>query len=188
MSIESIVNQALDLIGYKRHLGNLWDGSPAARMALNVWGDTRDTLFMVTRPDFSIWDDALVPAKTAPPWYDDIRLWSYETDPDMPWRYEYELPELCLVPLTIKPRPHYLPVWRPLPMRFRIKGSFDSKYILLGDDPAPVLTCVHSVHDTDLWHNDFTEAMARALAKKMQHLMPGAAKESEGKADANNAR
>ena len=35
MTIESIVNQALDRIGYKRHLGNIWDGSPAARIALD---------------------------------------------------------------------------------------------------------------------------------------------------------
>lgn len=187
MTIESIVNQALDRIGYKKHLGNIWDGSPPARIALNAWGDTRDTLFTMLQPDWSRWDDPLTPSKTAPPWYDEQTPWDSDLHPDMPWRFEYALPELCLVPLALKPRPAYLPVWRPRPMRWRIKAE-GGAYTMLGNDPAPVMTSVHSVHDVDLWHNDFIEAMVETLAKRLAPLTGGPAKEPERKGDANDAR
>lgn len=185
MTIEAIVNQALDRIGYKRHIGTIWDGSAAARVALNTWGDTRDTLLTMLKPDWSLWDDALVPSKIAPPWYDEQRPWDATTDPDMPWRYEYPLADDCLVPLTLKPRADYLAIWRPRPMRFRVKAAA-GVLTMLGNDPAPVMTCVHSVHDTALWHNDFVEAMVQTLAKKFQPLMGHPAKEEQG--DGNKPR
>lgn len=179
MTVESIVNQALDVIGYKRHLGSIWDGSAAARIALDAWGDTRDTLFTMLKPDWAVWDDPLVPSKTAPPWYDEQTPWTTEY-PDLPWRYEYPAPEDCLVPLALKPRPTWTTVWRPRPMRWRTKAA-DGVYTLLGDDPAPILTCVHRVNTVDLWEADFTQAMVEILAKKFaQALAPGAVKEERG--------
>lgn len=185
-TIEAVCNQALDAIGYKRHIGNIYEGTQAARIALNMWGDTRDTLFTMLRPDFSVWDDPLEPYKTAPPYYDEQRPWTAETDPDLPWHYEYKIPDNCLVPLAIKPRPSYLPIWRPKWARFRIKGSIVAQdYVLLGDDPAPILTCVHSVPAVWAWHSDFTEGMVRVLARKFQVLVGPPPKEE---ADANNSR
>jgi hypothetical protein len=173
MSIESIVNQALDRIGYKRHIGNIWDGSAAARVALDCWGDTRDTLFTMLKPEWAIWDDELTWSKAAPAWYDDVNPWT-SAYPDLPWRYEYPLPDLCLVPLALKPRPAYLPVWRPRPLRFRAKTAA-GVYTLLGDEAAPILTSVHSVHDPSLWDNPFIEAVVETLAKKFaRSLAPGA--------------
>jgi len=187
MSIELICNQALDAIGHKRHIDSIWEGTPEARIALNTWSDTRDALLMIVRPDFSVWDDPLQVFKAAPPYYDDIRLWTPD-DPDLPWRYEYKLPDSCLVPLAIKPRPSYLPVWRPHWARFRIKGSQSAAdYVLLGDDPAPVLTCVHSVVDVRVWHNDFIEQMVRTLAKKFQVVL-GEGPPAKEKADGDNTR
>jgi hypothetical protein len=40
MTIESICNQALDVIGYARHIGNIYEGSKAARVALDLYGQT----------------------------------------------------------------------------------------------------------------------------------------------------
>jgi len=178
MTIEGIVNQALDRIGYRKHLGNLWDGSAAARVALDCWGDTRDALFTVLRPEWAIWDDELIWSKAAPPWYDDVTPWTPDY-PDLPWRYEYPLPELCLVPVAIKPRPAYLPVWRLRPMRFRAKTA-SGVYTLLGDDPAPILTSVHSVHDPAVWDNPFIEAVVETLAKKFaRSLAPGSVPEQQ---------
>jgi hypothetical protein len=50
MSIEGICNQALDLIGEKRHIGNIYEGSSVARVALNAWGQTRDDLLQQMHP------------------------------------------------------------------------------------------------------------------------------------------
>ena len=67
MSIESIVNQALDRIGYKRHIGNIWDGTVAARVALDAWAETRDALLVRTKPEWARDDIALEVLKSAPP-------------------------------------------------------------------------------------------------------------------------
>jgi hypothetical protein len=168
MSIEAICNAALDTIGYKRHIGSVWEGTPAARALLDTWGDTRDTLLSAMKPDWSIWDDALTAIKTAPPYYDEQNLWT-SAYPDVPWQYEYGLPELCLVPLSLKKRPDYLTIYRPRPMRFRVKAN--GAYTLLGNDPAPLLTCVHSVRDTGLWPEDFRLTMVEALSKKVAPLV-----------------
>jgi hypothetical protein len=42
MTVENICNQALDVIGYARHIGNIYEGSKAARVALDLYVQTRD--------------------------------------------------------------------------------------------------------------------------------------------------
>ena len=168
MKPEDIVNQALEIIGHGHRIGSFWDGSPEAAVARDMWSETRDALFTGLKPEWAIWDDELIWSKAAPPWYDDVTPWT-SAYPDLPWRYEYPLPELCLVPLAVKPRPAYVPVWRPRPMRFRVKTA-SGIYTLLGDDPAPILTSVHSVHDTGVWEHPFIEAVVETLAKKLARL------------------
>src|SRR6185436_14394602 len=110
MSIESVVNQALDRIGYKRHIGSIWDGSIAARVALNAWAETRDALLVRTQPEWAREDMALEVLKSAPELgYDEQTPWEAGVYPDLPWLYEYAQPDICLVPLALKPRPHTLP-------------------------------------------------------------------------------
>jgi len=168
MTIESVVNQALDRIGYKRHIGSIWDGSTAARVALNAWAETRDALLVRTKPEWARDDVPLEVLKRAPPYYDEQTPWDPVLHPDLPWLYEYAQPDNCLVPLALKPRPHTLPVWRPRAMRFRVKTGADQTYVLLGNDPAPILTCIVHTHNPDIWYEDFTELMIITLAKKFE--------------------
>ena len=188
MSIESICNQALDIVGYKRHIGSIWDGTRAARVALDTWALTRDALLVTLRPDWARQDVGLTVIKSAPPYgYDDVTIWEPGAYPEVPWLYEYANPDLCLYPLALKPRPHTLPVWRPHYMRFRIKLS-GNDYTLLGNDPAPILTCVSKAYDPDGWHEDFAEAMVETLAKKFARALGGGApqerQEEGGRANA----
>jgi hypothetical protein len=185
MMPEDIVNNALEVIGHEQRIGSFWDGTFEAVVARDMWIQLRDAQLSALQPDWSRWDDALTPSKTAPPAYSDARKWSSATDPDMPWLYEYALPDDCLVPMAIKHRPSTLPVWRPRPMRFRIKTEA-GVYTLLGNDPAPVLTCVHSVADTTVWHNDFIDAMTEALAKRLAPLFGQKMAKPRETEDANN--
>lgn len=171
MTIESICNQSLDAIGYKKHIGSIWEGSKAARVALNTWAETRDAMLSSMQPDWARKDAAVAVLKTAPAFYDATTPWT-TAFPDMPWRYEYDTPSDCIVPLTLKPRPFTLPVWRPRYARFRIKT--DITYTLLGDDPAPVLTYIWRITDPELWREEFIEAMVEVLAKKFQRALVGA--------------
>jgi hypothetical protein len=126
--------------------------------------------------------------KSAPPYYDDIRVWTPDY-PDLPWLYEYLRPDKCLMPLALKPRPGYLPIWRPRPMRYRFKGSLAAgDYVLLGNDPAPVLTCVHSVTDVRVWPSDFIEAMVGVLHKKFAAALGDMPPQKEQGDGADNRR
>lgn len=168
MTVETVCNQALDLIGYKRHIGSLYEGTRAARVVLDVWSLTRDALFSNLQPGWARADAALTLIASAPPYYDMPQQWN-PTYPDMPWLFEYDAPADCLVPLQIKPRMVLLPVWRPRPISFRAKrNGYTQTYTILTNQPEAVLTYIRSVHDPDTWDDDFTEAMIMTLAKKLQ--------------------
>lgn len=182
MTIETICNQALDAIGYKKHIGSVWEGTKAARVALNAWAETRDALLVTVQPDWARKDAGLSVIAAAPATYD--VPWT-TANPDIPWLYEYGAPTDCLVPLMLKARPRTLPVWRPRANRFRIKTEGNA-YTLLGNDPDPILTYVWSVTNVDLWHEDFIEMMIEALARKFSRALGGSPQPQE-KEDADAA-
>jgi hypothetical protein len=189
MKPEDVVNNALEIIGHEQRIASFWDGSPEAVVARDMWSETRDALLVRTQPDWAREDIPLTVIKTAPPYYDEQTPWIAGKYPDLPWLYEYAQPEACLVPLALKPRPHTLPVWRPRPMRFRVKTGEDQTYVLLGNDPAPILTCIAHTHDPDIWYEDFIELMIITLAKKFERLFGNQNKppQPEGRRDANAA-
>lgn len=168
MTIESVCNQALDLIGYKRHIGNIWDGTRAARIALNAWAVTRDGLFIAMRPEWARNDMALTLLREAPAnGYTDVD-WNSIDYPDLPWLYEYDLPDDYLLCLQIKPRIVFLPDWRPRPNTFRVKKRLNGNDTVLTNVPTAILTYIYQVLDPAFWHDDFTELMVRALASKFE--------------------
>lgn len=170
MSIESICNESLDLIGYKRHITSIWDGSKAARIALNAWAETRDALLTKQQPRWAKRDDELALVRSAPqPWGYAETAWNSTSYPDLPWLYEYELPDDCLVPLQLKPRLLTLPNWRPRPVSFRYKrNGVDGRYTVLTNQADAILTCIYSVRNPAMWEMDFVEALVQILAKKFE--------------------
>jgi|GraSoiStandDraft_4_1057263.scaffolds.fasta_scaffold85381_3 hypothetical protein len=184
MKPEDIVNQALEIIGHEQRIGSFWDGSPEAVVARDMWSETRDALLVRTQPEWAREDVPLMVSKTAPAYYDEQTPWEPALYPDMPWLYEYAQPEECLVPLALKPRAHTMPIWRPRAMRFRVKTGTNQTYVLLGNDPAPILTCIVHTHDPAIWYEDFIELMVMALSKKLERRF--APHPQERKPDANN--
>ena len=190
MSIESIVNNALDEIGYSRHIGNIMEGSTAARVALDLWGQTRDSLLFQAEPHWARKDAPLTLLKQAPDIQGstaqyDLIPWS-DIYPPLPWLYEYALPDDNLKPLQIKPQLAFLPAWRPRAQPFRhvVVGSSET---LLTNTPGAILTYIYKVLDPDQWHQDFQDAVIHTLAKKMQaefakSPMPAAKREDNANA------
>jgi len=169
-TIEGIVNQALDIVGYPSHIGNIYEGSKASIIALNLWGTTRDALFTAAQPIWAKRDLRLVLLKSAPNinngWADySSGLWD-SSYPTLPWLYEYEYPTDCLLPLQIKVQTNFVPVYRPRPRSYRV--SFDSQKVILTNTPDAILSYIAAVLDPDDWYDDFAEAMVEAVAKKMQ--------------------
>lgn len=167
-TIEGICNQALDLIGYPRHIGNIYDGTKAARVALDAWAETRDALLSTVQPDWARTDTTLVELRAAPTGaYGPGTPWT-TAYPPIPWLYEYAAPDDCLVPLMVKVPPTSLPVWRPRAIPFRANTDVDGLYTILANESPTILTCIKSVFDPNVWHEDFTEMVVQALARKFQ--------------------
>lgn len=186
-SIESIVNQAFDVIGFKRHIGNILEGSTHARIALNAWGQTRDNLLQKMRPDWSHKDAVLTLLKSAPAGGYAGVIWS-STYPEIPWLYEYQEPTDCVEPLQIKTTPLNVPIWRPRAVPFRVVYDAPSdNRNLLCNEPNAILVYVAQVFDPSDWHNDFIDAMIATLAEKFK-IELGDKSMMREKQDANAAR
>lgn len=174
-TIEGICNEALDLVGYKRHIGSVWEGTVAATIALNVWGSTRDSLLEAMSPEWAIKDSVLTLLKSAPADQYQSIAWT-SAYPPLPWLYEYEYPTDCLRPLQIKARQLSLPVWRPRPVVFRLANdAATGARVLVANEPAAILTYTSVVKDPNIWTDTFITAMVQALAQAFKSLVPSGA-------------
>lgn len=172
MTIENVVNQALDLIGYKRRIGNIYDGSPGAVQALDIWQQTRDALLTSMRPDWARKDATLTLLRVAPSIQGsfsnyDVTAWG-NAYPPLPWLYEYTSPADNLYPLLVKRKPFTVPEFRPRyhPFLHRIVDS--TTETILCNVPDAILIYIYPVLDPNIWPNDFTDAMILTLAKKFE--------------------
>lgn len=173
MTNEGVCNQALDLIGYKRHIGSLYEGSVAARVALDCFSQTRDFFLYTTKPMWARKDETLVLTKSAPGIVNGTanytRSWDSNTDPELPWLYEYRYPTDCVLPLQVKTTPLFLPEWRPRFESFRFNFDVDEDaHTILTNAESAILNYVAQILDPTNWHEDFTEMIVQALAQKFQ--------------------
>jgi hypothetical protein len=168
MSIETVCNQALDSIGYLPHIGNIYDGSKAARALLNCWVEVRDALLSSMRPDWSWAETKLTLLKSAPNIVNGFANYTTgwnDTFPALPYLYEYQYPADCVDPDMIMSNPLFLPIWRPRAITFRMNASTRT---ILTNEPDAILRYIKVVGNPDDWHNDFYEAMVLALAKRLE--------------------
>jgi len=160
MSIESIVNQSLDLIGYKRHIGSIYDGSPAARIALDAWGETRDEVLALRPWPFARFYFPLAALTNPPP----------------PWPYVYARPAaairvLDVIPSVIAEDERLL----VSPIRWMELGAPERRLASSFSPASAVIT--YRTTDFAQWPPDFTAGMVQALAEKLQHGLVGGAQE-----------
>lgn len=185
-NIEAVCNAALDTIGYKRHIGSIFDGTPAARVALDVWGQTRDETLSAVRPDWARKDAVLVVKRAAPADFYQSVAWD-NTYPPFPYYFSYSYPADCLVPLQVKPRPFVAgPLYRPRAIAFReAMDALDGSTVILTNQPTAALVYIAQILDPSQWHDEFTALVVRSLAQKLQPLV-GAPPRQE-RQDANAA-
>lgn len=181
-SPEALVNLALRRIGYPTPIGDMFEGSPASRVAVEIYGQTRDELMRGADWDFARQSAALTLQKTAPPnGYGYNVPWT-EAYPPVPWVYQYAYPSQCLMVRSVRPTPGIMAEFDPQPNIFT-----------LADDPGPppakvVLTNLAGavavftgrVTNPTLWNHSFTEAIIAALATRLQAALapePNANKE-----------
>ena len=185
-NIESVCNAALDIIGYKRHIGNIFEGSMASRIALDVWAQTRDETLSATRPRWARKDSGMIVKRQAPADFYQSTNWN-TTFPPFPYLFEYEYPPDCLVPLQVKARPFVASApWRPRYIPFReATDAVDETNVILTNQANAVLTYIAQILDPSLWHDEFTALIIQSLAQKFAPLVPTAQPQERKNADAS---
>ena len=164
MTIESICNQALDLIGYKRHIGSVYDGTPAARVALNAFVEVRDEVLAVQPWSFARAREQLV------------ALGDSISQPL--GLYVYERPDVAITILDMYPADYML--LHPEPTRW-IEAYIENDRRLAASFTNAMAVMTIRIVNPDDWPPDFTLAMIQSLARRFAPLVGGPPKEGDEK-------
>lgn len=164
-----VVNASLARIGYKDRVANLYEGSKAAKIALDIYSQTRDELLRQAEWPFAQRDATGVLLKSAPVGgYVPPTVWS-NTYPPLPWLYEYEYFDDCLKVRAVKPAPIFVPNFSPQPHLFAVANDGDAR-VILSNVANAVVTYVGQVTDPLQMPPDFLEMFVAALARRFAPL------------------
>lgn len=170
-----VVNLSLRRIGYNGRVGNLYDGSKAAKDALDIYAQTRDELLRQNDWGFAERNIVLTLLKAAPAGgYIPPVTWS-TAYPPLPWLFEYVRPGDCLKIRAIKAVPLFLPNMDPQPVVFTEANDLVAPatgQVILCNVANAVLVYSGQVTDPSSWEPDFVEAFAAALGRRLApHLV-----------------
>lgn len=167
---EDLVNDALVRTGIRWRVGSLYDGSPPAKCALDIYSQTRDELLRSEDWGFAERDLSLLVLKTAPPGgYFPPTTWN-STYPIPPWRYEYAYPVDCLKVRAIRPQPLIIPEPDPRPHVWRLANDaslLPPAQVILTDVVQAILVYTGQVTNPLLWEPLFVETLIAALSRRL---------------------
>lgn len=169
-SPELVVNLALDKIGYPQRVNDLRDGSFASQVAIDVYGQTRDSVIENGQWEFADRTLSATLLKSAPAGgYNPRTPWT-TAFPALPWRYEYAYPNDCVKFRAVKPQP--LGIINMNPMFHRYSLDNDNTFtppqrVILCDVADAVLCYAGRVTDPLTWDASFTDALVDALVEAM---------------------
>jgi hypothetical protein len=160
-AIEDICNQALRRIGYAPPIGQIYEGSRASRVAVEIYGQTRDAVLKMQDWPFARRYTALTANGQQAP---------------QPWLYEYSWPSDCLKVRYVAGPIGTFPVLDPRPQQFtdyndqRLTPAV--KAILSNVSPA-VLYYTGQITDISTWEPSAVEALVEELARRFSVSLNG---------------
>ena len=165
ITVEDICNAALRRIKYPTPIGSMYDGSAAARVALDTYSTTRDALFTETDWPFTRQMVTLSLLKTAPPGGYPNGVWT-SAYPPLPWIYEYGYPPGCLKIRSLRPTPSIVPEFAPTTNLFETAydSALQQKVILTNLVNAQANITAQITDPTEWQDPNFTEALIERLA------------------------
>jgi hypothetical protein len=166
-----IVNAALAQIGHKNRVGSLYEGSRAAKDALDVYGQTRDQLLRQGDWPFAQRDIVGNLTKSAPVGgYVPPNVWDPSVNPPLPWLFEYTYEDDFIKVRAVKPQPILIPNFSPQPYLFAVANQGNQRVILSNVENA-VITYVGQITDPTQMPPDFIEAFISALGRRLAPLL-----------------
>ena len=151
-SVEAICNAALAQIGYPESIAQIREGTRHARVAIRLYGQTRDALLKSRSWQFAQRQAVL----------------STTGFVVAPWTFQYALPADYLMARNVLPTPVSAPDLNPTPILFTIYNDARAtpSQVLLTNQATPTLLYTAQITDPTQWEPGFMEALIAALAAK----------------------
>jgi hypothetical protein len=175
-----IVNQAIARIGYKLRVGSLYDGSIAAKKALDLYAQTRDALLRDGDWPFAERNITGNQLKAAPAqtWgggaYVPPNGWNPVANPPLPWLYEYTFPSDCLKVRAVKPTPVFVPNFNPQPNIFAVLNDnafTPPQRVVCCNIPNAIIVYTGQITDPTTMPSDFISTLADALGEGLSPVL-----------------
>ena len=166
-----ILNASLTRIGFKDRVGSLYEGSKAAKKALDIYGQTRDQMLREGDWSFAQREVTGTLIKSAPVGgYVPPIVWNNLTYPPLPWLFEYMYMSDCIKVRAVKPQVILIPNFSPRPYLFRIANDSGQRVILSNVENAIIAYVGQVTNPTDM-PPDFIEAFIASLARRLAPIL-----------------
>lgn len=153
-----VVNVALSKIGIRDRIGNIYEGSAAAKAALDVYSQTRDEALRSFDWGFAEKIAAgTLTGNVAP----------------FPWTYEYTYPTDCVKIRNLFGATYIADPNDPRPTLWTIGGIAAAK-VIWAKIPTCTLVYTSQVTNPTLWEPLFVEAFSDALGKRIAPVLASA--------------
>jgi len=166
-----VVNLALASIGHKDRIGSIYEGSFAAKQALDIYSQTRDEMMRTVDYGFSERNVTLTLLKQAPAGgYFPPNAWDGTLNPPPPWVFSYAYPSDTLKVRSIKGIPLFVQNFDPQPNVFAVENDqyyTPARKVILCNVASAMLVYTAQVTDPTTWEADFTEAFAAELGRRL---------------------
>lgn len=168
---QDAVNNALRRVGYKKRIGNLFDGSAAARVALDLYGQTRDQMLHGNDWSFSERNVTATLLKAAPEHgYFPPNMWNPSVNPSLPWLFSYSYPQDAIKIRAVRGQPLFVMNFDPQPNVFTTENDntfTPPQRVILCNVPDAVLVYTGRITDLTVWDEDAVEAFSAALGRRL---------------------
>lgn len=174
-SPEDCINDALVRIGYKRRIGSIYEGTEAAKIALDIYSQTRDQMLRDGDYGFARGDIALALLKTAPAGGYVLNGWT-SAYPPLPWKYEYTYPSDCLKVRNLRTTPIFIPDFDPQPSSFDTPN--DNSYspsvkVIVTNVQNAICTYTRQVTAITQWEPSAIEALCAEIGRRLAPALAG---------------
>lgn len=172
-----IVNIALAGIGRKDRIASIYEGSAAAKVALDLYSQTRDEMLRTVDYGFAARNVNLTLLKSANPnGYFPPNQWDGANNPPIPYLFEYGYPDDCLKIRAIKSQPLFVMNYTPQPVIWSVQNDnyfTPSRKVICCNIENAQMVYTGQVTDPTRWEADFVEAFAAELGRRMGPTLAG---------------
>lgn len=167
-SPEDVINAVLQRIGYPQRIGSIYEGTRPAKVALDVYGQTRDQMLRDGDWGFARRDLGLTLLKSAPTNGFYAAPWT-NAYPPLPWLYEYTYPTDCLKVRAVRQTPAFIPDFDPKSNIFDTPN--DNSYtpavkVIVCNLSNAVATYTGQITNPTTWEASFTEGLIADLGRR----------------------